>query len=205
MCVTYHVTTCVTLSLRKYIALSRLLEPAARIAQRSFIFNFSQGVRTGKFRYTMLGGGGSDRVLIKFFPGLVMRVRARNLTKIVLILRVFAEFMSEWHMVWPLWKFSVTGKGKAVLKEPSIPLCANDDCGIVDLLLCKCTNTIFPLVVLTKFIIFYSQYHMACRGELSNLRGVGFVMTSVRKMLAFVLESLESAESPQTQGVYVHK
>ena len=50
-----------------------------------------QGVRTGKFRYTMLGGGGSDRVLIKFFP--------RNLTKIVLILQVFAEFMSEWHIV----------------------------------------------------------------------------------------------------------
>ena len=58
-----------------------------------------QGVRTGKFRYTMLGGGGSDRVLIKKFPGLVMRVRARNLTKIVLILQVFAEFMSEWHIV----------------------------------------------------------------------------------------------------------
>ena len=65
-----------------------------------------QGVRTGKFRYTMLGGGGSDRVLIKNFPGLVMRVRARSLTKMYprhafvrLILQVFAEFMSEWHMV----------------------------------------------------------------------------------------------------------
>ena len=57
-----------------------------------------QGVCTG-FRYTMLGGGGSDRVLIKIFPGLVMPVRARNLTKIVLILQVFAEFMSEWHIV----------------------------------------------------------------------------------------------------------
>ena len=62
--------------------------------------NTIQGVRTGKFRYTMLGGGGSDRVLIKFFPGLVMRVRARNLTKIVLILQVFAEFMSEWPRGW---------------------------------------------------------------------------------------------------------
>ena len=52
------------------------------------------------------GGGGSDRVLIKFFPGLVMHVRARSLTKMYprhafvrLILQVFAEFMSEWHMV----------------------------------------------------------------------------------------------------------
>ena len=80
-----------------------------------------------------------------------------------------------------VWKFPVTGKGKAVLKKPSIPLCANDDCGIVDLLscnapgcnltVCKCTNTIFPLVVLTKLIIFYSQYHMTCRGELSKPQG----------------------------------
>ena len=52
-----------------------------------------------------------------------------------------------------------------VLEEPSIPLCVDDDCGIeiegVDLLscnapgcnltVCKCTNTIFPLV-LTKLI-----------------------------------------------------
>ena len=63
------------------------------ITLRSFDDKYWQGVRTGKFRYTMLGGGGLDRVLIKFFPGLVMRVRARNLTKIVLILQVFAEFM----------------------------------------------------------------------------------------------------------------
>ena len=40
-----------------------------------------------------------------------------------------------------MWKFPVTGKGKAVLKKPSIPLCANDDCGIeiegIDLLSCN--------------------------------------------------------------------
>ena len=40
-----------------------------------------------------------------------------------------------------MWKFPVTGKGKVVLKKPSIPLCANDDCGIeiegIDLLSCN--------------------------------------------------------------------
>ena len=136
-----------------------------------------------------------------------MHVRVRNLTKIYprhafvwLILQVFAEFMSKWHMVWPLWKFPVTGKGKTVLKEPSIPLCANDDCGIeiegIDLLscnapgcnltVCKCTNTIFPLVVLTKLIIFYSQYHtMTCTGELSKPQGDWFCDDKCKKNAGF--------------------
>ena len=93
-----------------------------------------------------------------------------------------------------------------VLKEPSIPLCANDDCGIeiegIDLLscnapgcnltVCKCTNIIFSLVVLTKLIIFYSQYHMTCRGELSKPQGGWFCDDECKKN---VLESLESADA----------
>ena len=119
--------------------------------------------------------------------------------------------MSEWHMVWPLWKFPVTGKRKAVLEEPSIPLCADDDWGLeiegIDLLswnapspgsnltVCKCAHTIFPLV-LTKLVIFYSQYHMTCKGKsYLNLRWVGFVMTSAKKLLAFILESIESTNT----------
>ena len=63
-----------------------------------------------------------------------------------------------------VWKFPVTGKGKAVLKKPSIPLCANDDCAIeiegIDLLscnapgcnltLCKCTNAIYGYIHLAS-------------------------------------------------------
>ena len=61
-----------------------------------------------------------------------------------------------------------------------------------NLTVCKCTNIIFPLVVLTKLIIFYSQYHMTCRGELSKPQGGWFCDDECKKN---VLESLESADA----------
>ena len=77
-------------------------------------------------------------------------------------------------------------KRKAVLEAPTIALCADNDCGLeidgIDLLLCdapgcnltacKCGPHIFPLT--SKLTIFYSQYHMTCRGELSKPQGGWF-------------------------------
>ena len=101
-------------------------------------------------------------------------------------------------MVWTLWKFPVTGKHKVVLEEPSIPLYSDNDCGLeiegIDLLscnapgcnltVCKRAHTIFPLV-LSKLIIFYSQYHMACRGELSKPQGGWFCDDECKKNAGF--------------------
>ena len=78
--------------------------------------------------------------------------------------------MSEWHMTWPLWKFPVTGKGKAVLKEPIIPLCANDDCEIeiegIDLLSCVGIVTLLcyghNYVILAYQKIFRSYASLIC-------------------------------------------
>ena len=103
-------------------------------------------------------------------------------------------------MVWTLWKFSVTGKHKAVLEEPSIPLYSDNDCGLeiegIDLLscnapgcnltVCKRAHTIFPLVLI-KLIIFYSQYHMACRGELSKPQGGWFCDDECKKNAGFYI------------------
>jgi len=77
----------------------------------------TQGVSTGKFRYTMLGEGGWIVVLIKYFPGVVMRARAvkfdRNIPQTCLILQCKMCFCQVYGlcrngMVWPagLWKFS---------------------------------------------------------------------------------------------------
>ena len=92
---------------------------------------------------------------------------------------------------------SLPVKRKAVLEAPTIALCADDDCGLeidgIDLLLCnapgcnltvrKCGPHIFPLT--SKLTIFYSQYHMTCRGELSKPQGGWFCDDECKKNAVF--------------------
>ena len=90
----------------------------------------------------------------------------------------------------------------------TIALCADDDCGLeiesINLLLCdapgcnltvcKCTY-IFPLT--SKLIIFYSQYHMTYRGELSKPQGGWFCDDECKKNAGFRVGKARK----QTQGV----
>ena len=92
------------------------------------IMIYFQGVSTGKFRYTMLGGGGQIFVLIKFFSGLVTRVIVeifdRNIAQTSLqttnstMQHVFLPCLCQ--KTWFYWVVEVFGSSGAIFLVPNI-------------------------------------------------------------------------------------